>query len=95
MKTAVTSYVGVILRVFDKWLGGFQLLAEAASHLPFVGDKFRGVADAIGAALLRQRGERLDRRHVDDDGAGGENEESSMPSSATTPRRTECSSADW
>ncbi len=35
--------------------GCFQLLAEAASHLPFAGDNFRGVADVIGAAREKVR----------------------------------------
>lgn len=50
-RTIVTSAFkavgGVVLTLVDAWLGGFQLIAEGMSHLPFIGDKFKGVADGI------------------------------------------------
>lgn len=60
VKEAVRSAISAILTVMDKFLGGFQAVAEAASHLPFVGNKFRGVADAIGSAREAVRGLRDD-----------------------------------
>ena len=55
-KTVVISVVSAILTVVDKFLGGLQAVMSAASHLPFVGDKFRGVADQIGEARAAVRG---------------------------------------
>ena len=39
-----------IVKAISGLLGGFSRLADAASHLPFVGDKFKGVSDKINAA---------------------------------------------
>lgn len=44
---AFMDMAGWVLDVVDKMLGGFATMAEGASHLPFVGSKFRGVADEI------------------------------------------------
>lgn len=49
-RKVVADAVNLITRELDLFLHGLQLLAEGASHLPFVGDKFRGVADAIQGA---------------------------------------------
>lgn len=53
--TIFKTHVGIILTLVDKFLGGIQGVAEAASHLPFVGDKFKGVAEKIGGARDRVR----------------------------------------
>jgi TP901 family phage tail tape measure protein len=46
----VTSSVSIIVKALDKFLGGLSALADAASHLPLVGDQFAGVSDEINAA---------------------------------------------
>jgi hypothetical protein len=51
----VQAVVTTILKAVDKFLGGIQAIAEAASHLPLVGDKFRGVADKVGHAREKVR----------------------------------------
>lgn len=40
---------GVVIRI-DKFLGAFSSLARGLSHIPVVGDKFKGVADKIDLA---------------------------------------------
>jgi hypothetical protein len=73
--TAIIDFVNVMTRVFrqgvgavlgliDKFLGGMQAMAEGASHLPFVGSKFRGVADEIGHAREKLRGLRDELNQV-------------------------------
>ena len=42
--------VSIIIKAIDVFLGGLTKLSDAASHLPFVGDKFDGVSDKINAA---------------------------------------------
>lgn len=54
-KAAVVAVIHVILTVIDKWLGGLQAVMDAASHLPVVGKKFRGIADDIGHAREKVR----------------------------------------
>jgi phage-related minor tail protein len=44
---AFMDMAGWVLDTVDKMLGGFASMAEAASHLPFVGGKFKGVAEDI------------------------------------------------
>lgn len=44
------TVVNGVLWLIDKFLAGMQKLAEGASHLPFVGDQFKGVAKKIGEA---------------------------------------------
>ncbi len=56
IKKTVVAVVDVILTVFDKWLGAYQALFEAMSHIPIIGKKFKVVADAIGAAREKVRG---------------------------------------
>lgn len=53
--TVVSTVITNILKVVDKFLGGFQAIAEGASHIPFIGDKFKGVADKIGLAREKVR----------------------------------------
>lgn len=53
VKTVVATAVNAILGLIDRYLSGLQAVAEAASRLPLVGDKFRGVADRIGDARDR------------------------------------------
>lgn len=53
VRNAVATVLGVVLGMIDKWLGGFEAIARAASKLPFVGDKFKGVADKIAAGRDR------------------------------------------
>lgn len=50
MAEVVRAVVGRILDALDKFLGGLSFLSDAASHLPFVGDKFAGVSDKINGA---------------------------------------------
>lgn len=50
MGRIIAAVVGGVITVIDKFLAGFQALAEAASHLPFVGDRFKGVAESIQGA---------------------------------------------
>ena len=52
----IGTVVSGILTVIDKFLGGVQAIAEAASKLPFVGDKFKGIAEAVGNAREKVRG---------------------------------------
>lgn len=49
----VRTVVGGILRYISFWLGALEKVMQAASHLPFVGDKFKGIAKAIGGARDR------------------------------------------
>ena len=45
-----TRSVSIIVKALDKFLGGLSLLTDAASHLPFVGDSFKGISDRINSA---------------------------------------------
>lgn len=56
VKAAFLSFSNVYLTIVDKFLGGLQAMANGASKLPFVGDKFKGVADAIGGAREQVQG---------------------------------------
>ncbi len=62
---AIRSLVGIILGVLDKFLGGIQAVVEGAGHLPFVGKKFDGIADAIGRARdkVRDLQDEIDHAH--------------------------------
>lgn len=42
--------VGFILEYFATWIGAFATVAEAASKIPIIGDKFKGVAETIRGA---------------------------------------------
>ncbi|MES1248044.1 MAG: hypothetical protein ABUS54_10265 [Actinomycetota bacterium] len=46
----IRTTVDLILGAINLFLGGLQKLFDAASHIPFVGDKFKGVAEDIGRA---------------------------------------------
>lgn len=46
----------IVLAAVDGILGGFAAMADAASHIPFIGDQFAGVADAINGARESIRG---------------------------------------
>lgn len=46
----IKTVTATILAVVDDILSAFSALADAASHIPFVGDQFAGVADKINAA---------------------------------------------
>jgi hypothetical protein len=63
MATVVGTVISGILTAVDKFLGGIQAVAEVASKLPFVGDKFRGIADKVGdaRAKVRQLQDEIDR----------------------------------
>ena len=50
VQQVVGDVIGWILDGIDKFLGGIASTAEAASHLPIVGDKFAGIADKIRGA---------------------------------------------
>lgn len=50
MAGVFVTIVRTIIQAIDKFLGGIGFLASAASHLPFVGDKFGGVRDKVEAA---------------------------------------------
>lgn len=64
VKTVILTWFGVYLKIVSGFLHGLELMARGASHLPFIGDKFDGVADAIAGArnqvdLLREHVEAL------------------------------------
>ena len=46
----------IVLTLVDLWLGAFQKLAEGLSHIPFIGDKFKGVADGIQGVRNKIKG---------------------------------------
>lgn len=50
LSDVIVAVVGRAIDAIDKFLGGLSTLADAASHIPFIGDKFGGVADAINGA---------------------------------------------
>jgi hypothetical protein len=60
VKNIVADVVGGILGNIDFFLAGLQKMFSAASHIPFVGDKFRGIADAIGTARAAVQGLQAD-----------------------------------
>lgn len=62
MSEVFVRTVTVIVRSLDTFLGGLSLVADAASHLPFIGDHFKGVSDKINAARedLRKFADDLD-----------------------------------
>jgi len=60
IRGAVATAISGILGAIDKFLGGLQGVFEAASHIPFVGDKFKGVAGAIEDAREKVQGLRSD-----------------------------------
>lgn len=45
-----------ILRASDKFLAGFQAVLEGLSKIPFLGDRFKGVAESIGRARDQLQG---------------------------------------
>lgn len=53
LKRIVLSFANVYLTFISKFLGGIAALAEGASHIPGVGDKFKGVANSIRGAQER------------------------------------------
>lgn len=55
LSRVVRGVSSIILNIVDKILGGFQALAEGASKVPLVGDKFKGVAEDIGETRKRLR----------------------------------------
>ena len=55
VKTVATGAIRLILGAFDKLLGGFSSIGRGLSHLPLIGDKFKGGADAIDHARERVR----------------------------------------
>lgn len=55
LQNAFKDAAGIIIGAIDKLLGGFAVLAEGLSHVPLVGDKFKGVADKINAAREKLR----------------------------------------
>jgi hypothetical protein len=62
MSDAFVASVRVIVQVLDVFLGALTKLTDAASHLPFIGDKFKGVSDKINESrgFLREFGSELD-----------------------------------
>jgi hypothetical protein len=56
LKRAVGLAIGGILGGIDSFLGGLQSLFEGASHIPFVGDKFKGIANQIQGARDKVQG---------------------------------------
>lgn len=53
VRFAVAEALKLILTYFDSYLAGIELVLRAASKLPVVGDKFKGLADAVGGARDR------------------------------------------
>ena len=47
IQQVIGDVIGWILDGFGKFLGGIAKIAEAASHLPLVGDKFDGIAEKV------------------------------------------------
>jgi hypothetical protein len=64
VKQVVGDVIGWILQYVDMYLHGFQLMAEAASHLPLVGDKFKGIAEAIGGVRSKVQGMAADAHRL-------------------------------
>jgi hypothetical protein len=56
VRNVVAAEVGAIVKYLDLWLGGMSALANAASHLPLVGGKFKGVGDEIDKAREKLNG---------------------------------------
>lgn len=50
VKSVVTGAISLILGQIELYIRGLGLIASAASHLPLVGGKFRGIADAVNGA---------------------------------------------
>lgn len=42
--------VSTIIKALDVFLGGLTRVADAASHLPFIGDHFKGISDKVNAS---------------------------------------------
>lgn len=61
--------VSTIIKVLDVFLGGLTQVTDAASHLPFIGDQFKGISDRVNSAREGLRGfsdtlDSLDGRQV-------------------------------
>lgn len=56
VRNAAATFISFYLGVVDKFLGGIQKMAEIASKLPFIGDKFKGIAEAVGNAREKVQG---------------------------------------
>ncbi|MCR4340955.1 MAG: hypothetical protein NUW01_13830 [Gemmatimonadaceae bacterium] len=56
VRDTVATVISAILTGVDKFLAGLQMMAQGASKLPFVGDKFKGVAEAVGNAREKVQG---------------------------------------
>lgn len=56
VRNAAAAAINFMLGLFDKYLGGIQAILTAASRLPLVGDRFRGLADSVGNAREKVRG---------------------------------------
>lgn len=50
VQTVFKAVGNAVLTMVDVWLGAWQKLFQAMSHIPVIGDKFKGVADGIGRA---------------------------------------------
>lgn len=56
IRNTVVGAISFILGAVDKFLAGIQKMAEVASKLPFIGDKFKGIASAVGDAREKVQG---------------------------------------
>lgn len=56
VKTVALGAIRLILGAIDRLLGGFSSVASGLSHLPLIGNKFKGAADAIDHAREKLRG---------------------------------------
>lgn len=50
MSDIFVRVVSTIVKALDVFLGALSRVADAASHLPFVGDQFKGIADKVNAS---------------------------------------------
>jgi hypothetical protein len=50
LSTVFVRSVSFIVKAIEVFLGGISRLADAASHLPVVGDSFKGIADKVNAS---------------------------------------------
>lgn len=71
LKEVVGEVIGFILDRVDDMLGVIQSILEMAGHLPFVGDKFDGMAESVGDAREDVRNLSGEMRGVGDAAAEG------------------------
>lgn len=65
VKRVVGTVISGLLLYVDKWLAGIEAIARVGAKLPFVGDKFKGVAEKIadGRDRIRELRDGIDGLH--------------------------------